>query len=84
MSFPFEGKGLYSIGAIASIVIKMGTTTIQVDSKVRDILKAFGRKGETYNDIIVRLIKRAGYRDYMKECYEILDHEKDWKSLDEL
>ena len=37
----------------------METTTIQVDSKVRDLLRSFGRKGETYNDIILKLIERA-------------------------
>ncbi|UCH88226.1 MAG: hypothetical protein JSV49_08145 [Thermoplasmata archaeon] len=62
----------------------MTTTTIQVDSKVRDLLKSFGRKGETYNEIILKLIRRARYIEYMKETYEILDKEEIWVSLDEL
>ena len=62
----------------------MATTTIQVDIKVRDLLKSFGKKGETYNDIILKLIKRARYIEYMKESYEILDSEDNWISLEEL
>ena len=62
----------------------MATTTIQIDTKVRDLLKVFGRKGETYNDILVKLIDRAKYVDFMKENYQILDSEENWVSLDEL
>lgn len=32
-------------------------TTIQLSKKMRDELKALGAKGETYDDIIKRLIK---------------------------
>lgn len=32
-------------------------TTIQLSKKMRDKLKALGTKGETYDDIIKRLIK---------------------------
>ena len=62
----------------------METTTIQVDSKVRDLLRSFGRKGETYNDIILKLIERARYIEFMRESYNILDTEEEWISLDEL
>ena len=62
----------------------METTTIQVDSKVRDLLRSFGRKGETYNDIILKLIERARYVEFMRESYNILDTEENWISLDEL
>jgi predicted CopG family antitoxin len=62
----------------------MATTTIQLNSDVRDLLKSFGRKGETYNEIIIKLIERARYVEYMKECYSILDTEDNWVSLDEL
>ena len=62
----------------------MATTTIQLDTKVRDMLKSFGRKGETYNEIILNLIKRSRYVEYMKESYKILDTEDNWVNLDEL
>jgi predicted CopG family antitoxin len=62
----------------------MGTTTIQIDTETRDTLKSLGRKGETYNDIIHKLIKRARYVDFMEESYQILDTETNWVSMDEL
>ncbi len=60
------------------------TTTIQVSTPIRDLLKSFGSKGETYNDIIERLVERANYVQFMRENYEILDKEQNWVSLDEL
>jgi hypothetical protein len=51
---------------------------------VRDMLKSFGRKGETYNAIIQKLIKIAKYVDFMEENYHILDTEEKWVKLDEL
>jgi len=59
-------------------------TTIQVELAVRKRLQAIGRKGETYNDIIKKLIRKAAYVDFMEEQYSILDNEKSWVSLDEL
>jgi hypothetical protein len=34
----------------------MPTTTIQIDVEVRDQLRARGRMGETYNEVIRRLL----------------------------
>jgi predicted RNA-binding protein YlqC (UPF0109 family) len=62
----------------------MKPTTIQVDIETRDMLKSFGRKGETYNAIIQKLIKIAKYVDFMEENYHILDTEEKWVNLDEL
>ncbi len=62
----------------------MPTTTIQVEVEVRDLLKSFGSKGDTYNEIILDIIQRSRYVEYMKETYEILDNEEDWVDLDEL
>ncbi len=62
----------------------MKTTTIQVDIRIRDLLRSFGRKGETYNDIIESLIERARYIEFMEESYKILDSKENWASLDEL
>ena len=36
---------------------KKGVTTIQMTPATRDKLKALGKKGETYEEIILRLIK---------------------------
>ena len=62
----------------------METTTIQVDTNIRDLLRSFGRKGETYNEIIENLIGRARYVEFMEESYSILDSKENWVSLDEL
>ncbi len=37
----------------------MPATTIQVDVEVRDRLRALGRMGESYNDVIKRLLLAA-------------------------
>jgi predicted CopG family antitoxin len=34
----------------------MDTTTIQIDVEVRDQLRSRGRMGESYNDVILRLL----------------------------
>jgi len=36
---------------------KKGVTTIQMTPATRDKLKALGKKGETYEEIILRLLK---------------------------
>ena len=36
---------------------RSGVTTIQLSPDTRDKLKELGKKGETYEDIILRLIK---------------------------
>ena len=59
-------------------------TTIQVEQTVRKRLQALGRKGETYNEIIKKLLRKAAYVDFMEEQYSILDSEKNWVPLDEL
>jgi predicted CopG family antitoxin len=46
------------------LVYKTMRTTIQLDDKVRDQLKEMGKKGETYEQIIVRLLEeRKNDRD---------------------
>ncbi|HTT74044.1 MAG TPA: hypothetical protein VMG99_07900 [Thermoplasmata archaeon] len=37
----------------------MPTTTIQIDLEVRDRLRAIGRMGESYNDVIRRLLETS-------------------------
>jgi len=40
-------------------VSRAGRTTIQVSVETRDRLRRIGRKGETYDDIIRRLLELA-------------------------
>jgi hypothetical protein len=67
-----------------TIAMNMETTTIQVNKSIKELLKSFGRKGETYNEIITKLIERARYVEFMQENYRILDTETNWVKLDEL
>ena len=36
-------------------------TSIRITKELREILYKIGRKNETYEDMIIRLIKEAGY-----------------------
>ena len=59
-------------------------TTIQVEATTRDQLKSIGRKGETYDAVIRKLLKAARYVDFMEEQYSILKVEKGWRNLGDL
>jgi hypothetical protein len=41
----------------------MSTTTIQIDVEIRDQLRARGRMGESYNDVIRRLLLASPSRE---------------------
>ena len=56
-------------------------TTIQLMPETRDRLKAVGRKGETYDAIIQKLLTTAEYVNFMEEQYSILASEKHWTPL---
>ncbi len=60
------------------------TTTIQLDAGTKDKLKSMGKKGETYNEIILRLVDLAEYESFMRKQYQILDEETEWVPLEEL
>ena len=38
-------------------------TTIRITKELRELLSSIGKKNETYEQIIYRLIKEAGYGD---------------------
>lgn len=54
-------------------------TTIQISEEVRDKIKSFGTKGETYQDIIERLYNIA----VKEQLKELLLSSKDTISLEE-
>jgi hypothetical protein len=62
----------------------MAVTTVQITPQTRDLLKAVGRKGETYDAIIRKLLKSAEYVDFMDEQYRILRGERGWVNLKDL
>jgi hypothetical protein len=47
----------------------MATTTIQIDVQIRDQLRARGRMGETYNDVIRRLLAATRSLDSMRSPF---------------
>ena len=54
-------------------------TTIQVELEIREKLKRFGHKGESYNDIIDRLMEyceELNIEDLIEERWEKLQKEK--------
>ena len=62
----------------------MATTTIPVEKDTRDRLRSFGKKGETYDEILRRLMSLADYEELMDRQYERLRDKKSFVSLDEL
>lgn len=62
----------------------MATTTIPVQKETRDRLRSLGKKGETYTQILNRLMSSAIYQEFMERQYERLKDKKTFISLDEL
>lgn len=57
----------------------METTTIAVSNEVKEGIKEFGQKGETYSDIIVKLLQSARKR----QLQDLLMNEENTMSIDE-
>lgn len=47
-------------------------TTIQLPPRTRDRLKQFGRKGQTYGQILDAIMDRVEYEEFMEDQYERL------------
>jgi len=62
----------------------MGITTIPVAKETRERLRSFGKKGETYDQILRRLMSLAEYEGFMEKQYERLKDKQAFVSLDEL
>jgi hypothetical protein len=62
----------------------MATTTIPVERETRDRLRSLGKKGETYDEVLKRLMSLAVYEEFMGRQYERLKDKKAFVSLDEL
>jgi len=54
-------------------------TTIAISHEIRDQIKEFGNKGETYDDILVRVLNSARER----QLQELLMDEKDCIPIEE-
>ena len=62
----------------------MEITTIPLAKDTRERLRSFGKKGETYDQILKRLISLAEYEGFMEKQYERLKDKEAFVSLDEL
>ena len=58
-------------------------TTIQINKETREELREIGKKGETYNQLIQRLIEMARKVDFFEDMDRILETEE-FVPLDEI
>lgn len=58
-------------------------TTIQISMDTRDMLKGLGKKGETYDQLLLRLIKLAMKAEFFEEMDRITETEE-FVPLDEI
>jgi len=66
------------------MMIFMATTTIPITKETRERLRIFGKKGETYDQILKRLMSLAEYEEFMEKQYERLKDKRAFVFLDEL
>ncbi len=59
-------------------------TTIPITKEVRDMLKSYGFKGETYDNILRRIMKQVDIEDFMERQYRRLQEKDKFVSLDEI
>ena len=52
------------------------TTTIPLTKETRDLLKRYGRKGETYDELIRRLLRVAEQVEFARRQKRILEEEE--------
>jgi hypothetical protein len=55
--FGVSGSNIYTIAHLYSGVVMREMTSLKVSKETREALKALGRKGESYDAIIRRLLK---------------------------
>ena len=59
-------------------------TTIPITKKVRDMLKSYGLKGETYDNILRRMMEQVDHEEFMERQYKLLQEKDKFVSLDEI
>jgi len=62
----------------------MAVTTIALEKETRERLRSFGKKGETYDQILRRLMSLAEFEGFMEKQYDRLKRKEEFVSLDEL
>lgn len=51
-------------------------TTISLDPETKEMLRDFGRKGETYDDILQRLLEEVGWKRLDERWNRILEEDE--------
>lgn len=61
-------------------------TTINILPPLRDRLKTYGHSGETYNDILKRLMDNMDRDAFLRKAREVREHPErfEWVDLEEL
>ncbi len=59
-------------------------TTVKLPVDVRDRLRRYGAKGQTYADIVTALMDRVSHEDLMRDLYAKLDDEEGTRALEDL
>jgi hypothetical protein len=55
-----------------------------VEKETRERLRSLGKKGETYDQILKRLMALAEYEEFMETQYQRLKDKRAFVSLDEI
>lgn len=58
------------------------STTIPTTKGIRDRLKSYGQKGETYSDILTKLMDTVDKEEFMDRMYRRLEEKDQFVSLD--
>ena len=61
----------------------MPPTTIAVSNETKEMLRHFGEKGESYDNIVRRLIEESGWKELDQRWNKILEDDE-FITLDEL
>ena len=59
-------------------------TTIPIHKETRERIKLFGHKGETYDEILNRVLSEVEYEEFMERQYKKLAEKSRFVSLDDL
>ncbi|ADE35612.1 DUF7557 family protein [Methanohalophilus mahii] len=59
-------------------------TTIPTTKSIRDRLKNYGHKGETYSEILTRMMDSIDREEFMDRMYKRLEEKDQFVSIDEI